>query len=356
MTTEHPQLKSRRKPDSNTDTVAAGVVRFGDGSFPVLAGPGAVESEAQIVDAAGVVREGGALVLRTATMLPPDVAGDFSSLGRESVLLLEHAAQRAGVSTATFVFEPEQADFVAAHVDILEVGPSRMHETRLLEAVGASGALVIIHRGPDATVDEWVRAAEVVTDKDGKAVLCDRGSSGHDPRTAGTVDISAVAVAQQLTSLPVLVNPAPITGSLDLIAPLGLAARSAGADGLMVAVHPRPESAKFRSGGHLDPASFFELMERLGIPSRRDEIDRIDRELLTLIARRLRNSVEIGVMKAAKGVPMYSPEREEELIAEARDDAEILGVDPDYIEDVMRVILKHSKAAQQAAVDAGDDV
>jgi 3-deoxy-7-phosphoheptulonate synthase len=348
---DDPQLKSQRKPDAGTHVVPAGVVRFGDGSFPVLAGPGAVESEEQIVASAGDVRSCGGLVLRSATFLPDDIAGRFTPLGREGVLLLEHAAGTVGIDAATFVFEPHQVDVVVPHVDILEVGPSRMGDTRLLRAVGESRAPAIIHRGAGATVDEWLQAAETVTLAGGRALLCERGSDGHDPRTSGTLDISAVAAVQNLTDVPVLVNPAPVTGSLELIAPLALAARSAGADGLMVAVHPEPHKAGFRAGGHLDPGAFAQLMEALGIPSLRDEIDRIDRQILSLISRRLARSVDIGLIKTERGAALHSPDREAELITEVRADAEAVGMDPDYAEEVMTVILKHSRAAQTAAVD-----
>lgn len=346
-----PQLKSRRKPDAGTRVVAAGDVRFGDGSFPVLAGPGAVETEDQIVEAARIVRDAGGLVVRSATFLPADIASGFTPTARQGVLLLEHAATTSGINSATFVFEPDDVEAAVPHVDILEVGPSRMANTELLRASGAAGAAVIVHRGAGATVDQWLAAASVVEEAGGHPVLCERGSEGHDPRTSGTVDISAVAVVQRLTDLPVLVNPAPIVGSLELIAPLGLAARSAGADGLMVAVHPNPDAAMFRSGGHLDPETFVVLMEALGIPSMRDEIDQIDRQMFELIARRLANSIEIGLIKADRGVPLHSPDREAELIEEVRRDAADIGLTPDYAEELMRVILKHSKDAQASAVD-----
>jgi 3-deoxy-7-phosphoheptulonate synthase len=346
-----PQLKSTRKPELGTRVVAAADMRFGDGSFPVLAGPGAVESQEQIVAAATAISDAGGLVIRSATFLPPDVAGDFVPLGREGLLLLEHAAKAAGVASSTFVFDTAEAMAAAAHVDVLEIGPSRMGDASLLVAVGGVGKPVIVHRGSDATIDDWLAAASAVANAGADIILCERGSQGHDPRTSGTLDISAVAVVQQLADHPVVVNPAPIVGSLDLIKPLALAARIAGADGLMVAVHPYPDAAKFRTGGHLDAEGFAELMEALGIPSLRDEIDRIDRELLKLVARRLRNSVEIGLIKYSRGEPMHSPEREAELIDEVRADAAEAGLDPAYMEAIMRVVLDHSKAAQSAAAD-----
>ncbi len=342
-------LKSHRKPDLGTRVVSVANMRFGDGSFPVLAGPAAIESERQIVAAAKAIREAGALVLRSATFLPGDLAVDFTPLGAEGLWLLEHAGAATGLATSTFVFEPDQASIVAGHVDLIEIGPSRMTDVELLAAAGSVGLPVVVHRGSGATVDGWLAAAEAVMAQGAAVMLCERGSEGHDPRTAGTLDISAVAVVQRLCNLPVLVNPAPLVGSLDLIAPLALAARTAGADGVMVAVHPEPTAAKFRTGGHLDLDGIAVLMERLGIPSLRDDIDRIDRELLKLIARRLSSSVEIGLIKAERNLAMESPDREAELIAEARGDAVAIGLDPDYIEDVMRVVLRYSKAAQADA-------
>lgn len=351
MSQDEPHLKSHRKPELGTTVVPVADMRFGDGSFPVLAGPAAVESEAQIVETAKAISGAGALVLRSATFLPDDLASDFTPLGSEGLWFLEHAGVATGLATSTFVFEPAQASLAANHVDLIEIGPSRMNDANLLVAAGGVGLPVVVHRGSGATVDEWLGAADSVMAAGANVILCERGSEGHDPRTAGTLDISAVAVVQRMSSLPVLVNPAPLVGSLDLIAPLALAARIAGADGLMVAAHPNPSDARFRSGGHLDLEGIAVLMDRLGIPSLRDDIDRIDRELLKLIARRLSSSAEIGLIKASKNLAMESPDREAELIAEARAEAVSIGLDPDYIEDVMRVILRHSKAAQRGAAE-----
>jgi len=349
-----PNLKSQRKPDTNTSVVPVGGTRFGDGSFPVLAGPAAVESEKQIIQTARAVSEAGGLVLRSATFLPDDLARGFRPLGTEGLWLLEHASRTTGLATSTFVFESEQVPLAANHVDLLEVGPSRMHDDELLSAAGSAGRPVVVHRGSDATVDSWLAAAERVANKGADVLLCERGSEGHDPRTAGTLDISAVAVVQQLSDHPVLVNPAPLVGSLDLIAPLALAARIAGADGLMIAAHPTPDEAKFRVGGHLNLVAFSALMEKLGIPSLRDDIDRIDRELLQLIARRLSHSVEIGRIKVSRSIPLESPAREAELIEEAVADAQAIGLDPGYVEEVMRVVLRHSKIAQARATNDAD--
>ena len=133
--------------------------------------------------------------------------------------------------------------------------------------------------------------------------------------------------------------------------PLSLASRTIGADGLIVEVHPDPATAMAGNGSQLDGSAFHGLMEALGVPLLRDEIDRIDRELIKLLGHRLERAVEIARIKAVKGLAMRSPDREAELVAEVRQDAEAHGIDPDYIEDFINLVLHHTRAAQRAAVD-----
>ena len=195
-------------------------------------------------------------------------------------------------------------------------------------------------------------AAEYILDEDnGNVVLCERGSRGFDPRTSDTIDISAVPVVQRLSHLPVVIDPSPANGDADILAPLALAGRSVGADGLIVASHVDPGASRAGNGSQLDLDAFARLMDQLGIPSLRDEIDRVDRELIKLIARRLHSSVEIAKIKAAKGLDMRSPDREAELIEEAVRDGESFGVGRAYIEQLMTTVLDHSRDAQQRAVD-----
>jgi chorismate mutase-like protein len=235
---------------------------------------------------------------------------------------------------------------------MLEIGPDNMQNFVLVRAVGATGRPVMLHRGPSATIDEWLMAAEYIMAEDNdQVVLCERGSRTFDPRTSDTLDISAVPVVQRMSHLPVVIDPAPTEGGRDLIHPLALAGRSVGADGLVVSMHPDPATALAGNGSQLDLEAFAALMEALGIPLLRDEIDRVDRALVKLVARRLHSSVEIARIKQAKGLAMRSPDREAELIAEARDDAVAVGVPPDYIEELMTVVLEHSRAAQHAALE-----
>ena len=350
--TQEPILKSQRRPDVDTTIVSVGDVRFGDGSYPVVAGPVAVESESQILAVAHTAAEAGASMLRGGTFRAEPSPYGFKGRGVEGLWLLEHAGHAVGLPTVSEVIEPGHVDLYAEHVDMLEVGPDNMQNFVLVRAAASVGKPVLLHRGPSATVDEWLMSAEyVLAEGNNDVVLCERGSRTFDPRTSDTVNISAVPVVQQLTHLPVVIDPTSNAGSRDLVFPLALAGRSVGADGLLVAVHPDPASALAGNGSQLDPDGLVTLMESLGIPSLRDEIDRIDRQLVTLIGRRLHSSVEIARIKAIKGLPIRSPEREEELIDEARADAASVGVDPGYVEELMRLVLHHSRAAQQRSLD-----
>jgi len=349
---KEPVLKSHRRPDVETTIVAVGNVRFGDGSYPVIAGPVAVESEAQIVSVAHTAAASGASVLRAGTYRAESSPYGFKGLGQEALWMLEHAGHEAGLPTVTELLEPGLAELVVERVDMLEIGPDNMQNFVLLQAAGASGAPVVLHRGPSATIDEWLMATEyMLAEGNDNVILCERGSRTFDPRTSDTLDISAVPVVQRLSHLPVIIDPAPAAGGADILAPLAQAGRSVGADGLIVAVHPDPASARAGNGGQLDFAAFAQLMDGLGIPVLREEIDRIDRELIKLIGMRLRNSIDIGRIKAARGLSLRSPEREAELIAEARMDASAAGIDPAYAEELMALVLDHSRAAQEAAVD-----
>ena len=224
---KEPILKSHRRPDIETTVVAVRTVKFGDGSYPVIAGPAAVESEDQINAAADAVAEAGGSVLRAGTFIAGGSPYEYRGVGPDAVWMLEHAGRRAGLPVATEVLEPAHVEAAAEHIDILEVGPDNMQNFVLLREVGSSHRPVIVHRGPSATIDEWLLAAEYVLDAGNeRVVLCERGSRGFDPRTTDTIDISAVPAVQRLSHLPVVVDPAPSAGDPDLLPPLALAARS----------------------------------------------------------------------------------------------------------------------------------
>ncbi len=349
-----PTLKSHRKPDIETTVVDVGSVRFGDGSYPVIAGPCAIEGEDQMMEAAAMAKEGGASMLRGGAFKPRTSPYSFQGLGEEGLWLLEHAGKENGLPTVTEVMQPEQVELVATHADMLQVGARNMQNFPLLKAVGQAAKPVMLKRGPSATIDEWLLAAEyILNEGNANVLLCERGIRTFETRTRNTLDISAVPVVQRLSHLPVIVDPSHATGERELIVPMALAGRAAGADGLMVEIHPRPDAALSDGPQQLDRAGFMDLMQSLGLPALRDDIDRIDRELIGLIALRLERSVEIGRMKVKDGLPLRSLDREEELIADARADAVHMGVDPGYAAELMELILRHSRAAQEAELGTG---
>jgi 3-deoxy-7-phosphoheptulonate synthase len=350
-TPDKPVLKSHRRPDVDTTVVAVGNVRFGDGSYPVVAGPIAVETEEQVINTAMSLAESGASMLRAGTYRAENSPYSFKGLGQKGLWHLEKAGYESGLPTITEVIEPGLVELAADHVDMLEIGPDNMQNFVLLRDAGKTMKPILLHRGPSATIDEWLMAAEyVLAEGNENVVLCERGSRGFDPRTSDTIDISAVPVVQRLSHLPVVVDPASTDGNADILGPLALAGRSVGADGLVVSAHVDPPSSLAGNGSQLDLVEFDRLMEQLGIPSLRDEIDRVDRELIKLVARRLHGSVEIAKIKAKKGFEMRSPDREKELIEEAVADGAALGVDREYIENLMNLVLTHSRAAQRRAL------
>ncbi len=355
MTTEpspkKPILKSLRKPDVKTTVVSVRAVRFGDGSYPIVAGPVAVESEEQLMTVAVAARKSGASMLRAGTFRAEESPYGFKGLGEDAIWLLEHAGRQTGLPTVTEVLDSAHLDLIADHIDMLEIGPENMQNFVLLRDAGRTGKPIILTRGPSATVDELLMAAEyILAENNPNLVLCERGSRGFDPRTTDTVDITAVPAIQQLSHLPIIIHPAPAKGGIDLMEPLAMAGRSAGADGLIVSVHPDPGNALAGNGGQMTVKGFTVLMDRLGIPAMRDEIDRLDREIIKLLKRRLHSSIGIAHIKVARGLPLRSPDREAELLDEAADDAIELGIDPVYVRAIMEVVLKHSRSAQERAV------
>jgi 3-deoxy-7-phosphoheptulonate synthase len=345
--TEPPILKSHRKPDVGTTIVEVGALRFGDGSYPVIAGPGVIESSEQMLEAALAAAEGGASMLRGGVFGNGGGGYGGGSVGDAGLWMLQTAGQDVDLPTAAEVAETRHVDFVAEHVDVLHVGAANMQNFGLLSAVGASQKPCILERGASATIDEWLYGAEyILNEGNDQIILCERGITTFETRTRDTLDLSSVPVVQRVSHLPVIVDPSA-AGARDIIGPLALGARAVGADGLMVSIHPDPSSARSHAEEQLDRQDFLALMDALGVPAMRDEIDTIDREIVRLISRRLRRSVEIGRVKVNQDLPLYAPDREEELIAEVRGDAERSGIDTDYAEEIFRLILAHSRRVQR---------
>ncbi len=347
------RLRTHRSERSEPTVVAVGDVRFGDGSYPVIAGPCAVENETQTMRAAQIVADAGASMLRGGAFKPRTSPYSFQGLGEEGLRILQRAGRHVGLPTVTEVMEPGDVDLVARHVDMVQIGSRNMQNFPLLRAVGSSGTPVLLKRGLAATVDEWLLAAEYIIDAgNDQIVLCERGIRTFEPSTRNTLDVGAVAVAKQLSHLPVIVDPSHAAGRRDLIAPLALAGRAVGADGMMVEVHPDPDNALSDGPQQLDEAGFRHLMDTLAIGSRRGDIDRIDQEIVRLIARRLAHSVAVGRAKSERGLALHSPDREAEILDAVATAAAEHGLDPGLARSLYEVLLTESRARQRRAAMA----
>jgi 3-deoxy-7-phosphoheptulonate synthase len=245
--------------------VTVGAIELGGPAFVVAAGPCAVETAAQLAEAAAAVAASGAHLLRGGLFKPRTSPYAFQGLGEPGLALLERARARHGLALVTEVLDTEQLASLIDHVDMLQVGARNMQNFPLLRALGKVRRPVLLKRGLAATFHEWLQAAEYLLDGgNDQVVLCERGIRTFESATRNTLDLASVALAKARTHLPVLVDPSHATGARELVLPMALAAAAAGADGLLVEVHPRPEEALCDGAQALTPDLFAELMRRLG--------------------------------------------------------------------------------------------
>jgi 3-deoxy-7-phosphoheptulonate synthase len=258
------KLVSREaRPNRSVVRVRDGIT-FGDRTLAVCAGPCSVESREQLELTAAAVSRAGANILRGGAFKPRTSPYAFQGLGEDGLKYLREAADRNGLAVVTEVLDPRDVELVERHADILQIGARNMQNFTLLREVGGARKPVLLKRGIAATIDEWLMAAEYVfVAGNHDVVLCERGIRSYDTQTRNLLDLSAVPVVQQLTHLPVIVDPSHGTGVRALVAPMSLAAVAAGADGLIVEVHPNPAAAFSDGPQSLTLPSFAELMERL---------------------------------------------------------------------------------------------
>ncbi|HYL69796.1 MAG TPA: 3-deoxy-7-phosphoheptulonate synthase, partial [Candidatus Dormibacteraeota bacterium] len=257
--------------------VDVGGVRIGDGSFTVIAGPCAVESREQMASAAAAVARAGAAVLRGGAFKPRTSPYAFRGLGASGLDHLVAARAATGLPVVTEVLTPGDVDTVAERADMLQVGTRNAQNFALLEAVGGAHRPVLLKRGLSNTVEEWLLAAEyVVSHGNADVVLCERGIRTFETATRNTLDLAAVPLVKSLSHLPVVVDPSHATGHRHLVPSMSLAALAAGADGLVVEVHPDPENALSDGPQSLTFEMFDDLMARL-----RRLAESLDRRLAT---------------------------------------------------------------------------
>ncbi|WP_427366251.1 3-deoxy-7-phosphoheptulonate synthase [Candidatus Caldatribacterium saccharofermentans] len=257
------KLTSREFRETDT-VVRVGDVEIGPGRFVVMAGPCAIESEAQIVEVAHRVKEAGAKILRGGAFKPRTSPYSFQGLGEEGLRLLAKAREETGLPFVTEALGIEELPLVAEYADMIQIGARNMQNFRLLEAVGRLRKPVLLKRGMMNTVDELLMSAEyILAQGNYQVVLCERGIRTFEPSTRNTLDLSCVPLVKKKSHLPIIVDPSHGTGRSDLVIPMSLAALACGADGLIVEVHPNPIEALSDGPQSLTPDQFTTLMKEL---------------------------------------------------------------------------------------------
>jgi 3-deoxy-7-phosphoheptulonate synthase len=245
--------------------VEVGGVRLGGDDLVVIAGPCAVKSWDQVMAAARAVRDHGGRILRGGCFKPRTSPYSFQGLGLEGLEMLAEAGRAFGLPIVTEVLSPDHVDQVAARADMLQIGARNMQNFSLLSAVGRAHRPVMLKRGLSSSIDEWLQAAEyVLAEGNQQVVLCERGIRTFETSTRNTLDLSAVPVLQSRTHLPVVVDPSHAAGERSLVPPLALAAAAIGAHGIMVEIHPEPDTALSDGPQSLTLDGFGELMAMLG--------------------------------------------------------------------------------------------
>lgn len=263
--TEPYKLASRTfKPEPTV--VAVGDVRIGGDEVVVMAGPCSAETEEQVEAAAAVLARAGAKMLRGGAFKPRSSPYSFQGLGEKGLELLRSAADRHNLKLVSEVMDVSQIELVARYADMLQVGARNMQNFTLLRELGRIRTPVLLKRGISATIEEWLLSAEyVLSGGNTDVVLCERGIRTFERYTRNTLDISAVPVIHKLSHLPVVVDPSHGIGLRDKVAPMARAAVAAGADGLLIEVHPNPDHALSDGAQSLFPAQFERLMTELRI-------------------------------------------------------------------------------------------
>lgn len=254
-----PELFERRPGQPDT-LVEVGAAAFGRGHVSLIAGPCALESEERLLEIARAVRAAGATLLRGGAYKPRTSPHSFQGVGREGLAWLARVGAEVGLPVVTEVLDPRDVEAVAGAADVLQIGARSMANSALLLEVARTGKTILLKRGAAATVREFLLAAEYVLARgNGKVLLCERGVRGFDKTTRNLLDLGAVAYLKRATHLPVVVDPSHAAGKRELVAPLARAGLAAGADGLMVEVHPEPREARSDGAQALLPEAFAAL-------------------------------------------------------------------------------------------------
>lgn len=258
------KLASREVKKEPSEVRISGDVVIGGSRVVVMAGPCSVENERQIIESAEAVKKAGAHILRGGAFKPRTSPYSFQGLEEDGLKLLAKARELTGLPVVTEVINPETADLVAKYADILQIGARNAQNFALLKKVGQLNKPVLLKRGMAMTIQEFLMSAEYVMSEGNHAViLCERGIRTFETATRNTLDLSAVPVLKGKTHLPVIIDPSHGTGNHHYVPPMCFAAVAAGADGLIVEVHPDPEHAASDGPQSLTPVTFTAMMEKL---------------------------------------------------------------------------------------------
>jgi len=256
----YKQVSREWRADNTLVTIAPGVT-FGGPTIPIIAGPCSVESEEQIVLAARQVRDAGGAALRGGAFKPRSSPYSFQGLGRKGLELLALARAETGLPIVTEALDEEGAHRVAEVADCIQIGARNMQNYALLRTIGRLGKPVLLKRGMAATITDLLMSAEyLLAEGNTQVILCERGIRSFDPATRNLFDLTAIPLVQKLSHLPIVADPSHGTGLRDKVIPMGRAAIAAGADGLLVEMHPNPDRAMSDGGQSLFPEQFARLV------------------------------------------------------------------------------------------------
>jgi len=261
-----PYKFASREFKKEDTVVSVGPVKIGGMRIAMIAGPCAVESRDQILTTAKLVRESGAVILRGGAFKPRTSPYSFQGLGEEGLKLLKEAGEKEGMPVVSEIVGTDYVDMMQEYVDIFQIGTRNMQNFELLKRVGATGKPVILKRGFAATIEDFLMAAEYLLAHGGEQIiLCERGIRTFETYTRNTLDISAIPVIKKLSHLPIIVDPSHATGIRNKVPPMALASVAAGADGIILEMHPEPEKAVSDGAQSLYPAQFEKLMRDIEV-------------------------------------------------------------------------------------------
>ena len=261
---KHKAYMLATRSHRGNSVVRVGDVKIGGGAPVIMAGPCVVEGRDELIEAGRAVKAAGATMLRGGAYKPRTSPYAFQGLGELGLQHLADARTITGLPVVTEVMEPEQVDLVAEYADMLQIGARNMQNYALLRRAGGSSRPILLKRGFSATVEEWLMAAEyILAQGNPNVVLCERGIRGFDAAFRFNLDLNAVPLAKQLSHLPVIVDPSHGTGVRSLVGSMSTAAIAAGADGLIIEVHPNPDASKCDGAQTIDPAALATIGRRV---------------------------------------------------------------------------------------------